>query len=144
MSLIKTNLTQRKKREAHSVKLIGALFGTGSLHAFCGTWFGSAWRTLCTNGSGHACMRGAVFTACGRGAVQQLHPLHWASASKPGVPAAPLLCCCWVWSSGRRTAGLQAPCALWFSSTRVRACELKWWESCWLFFSFFLFFFFFF
>lgn len=94
------------------------------------------WRTLCTIGSGHACMRGAVFTGCGRGAVHQPYPLYWASASKPAVPAATLLYCCLFWSSGKTTAGLQVPCALWFYSTRVRACELKWWESCWLLFFF--------
>lgn len=81
-------------------------------------------------------MRGAVFTACGRGAVHQPHPLCWASVSKPAVPEATLLYCCLFWSSGRRTAGLQVPCALWFCSTRVRACELKWWESCWFVFFF--------
>lgn len=110
------------------------MFGIGSLHALCSTWLGSAWCTLCTRGSAHACIPGAVFTACGRGAVQQPPPPHRASASKPAVPAATLLCSCLFWSSGRRTAGLRAPCALWFCSTRVCACELKWWESCFFFF----------
>lgn len=49
-------------------------------------------------------MPGALFTACGWGAVRQPHQPHRASTSKPAVPAATFLCSCLFWSSGRRTA----------------------------------------
>lgn len=119
------NFSQRKGK-SHLVKWAVAVFVWNRISAAHGLPLPGIHRA---RGSAHACMPGAVFTACGRGAVQQPHPPQRASASEPAAPAATLLCSCLFWSSGRRTS----PRALWFCSTRVRACELKWWESSFFF-----------
>lgn len=85
------------------------------------------WHTLCTTGSAHACMPGAVFTACGRGAVQQPHPPHICIQASSASSHTSLL---FVLVFRERTAGPRAPCALRFCSTRVCSRELKWWECC--------------
>ena len=73
-----TNKTSCREGEAHWV----------SWHSVCLEWelctlsaahCGSAWCTLSTRGSAHACMPCALFTACGWGAVQQPHP------TSPGI-----------------------------------------------------------
>lgn len=122
MPLFKTTSAREKGKPAECDELVRCLFAVWdpcTLSAAHGP--ASALAYTLSNRDQHmrAHMPGAVFTACGRGAVQQPHPPHRASASKPAAPAATLALLLFVLVFGEEDGGSPKPHVLCGSAAHV-------------------------